>query len=68
MLEPKMASQLNDNDVRAKREAAIQWCQQASDHARTYGGKSWRYVLIPHNAIAANMTLNGLSTLGASQP
>jgi len=27
----------------------------------TYGGKQWRYVLIPHNAIAVNMTLEGLA-------
>jgi len=60
MLEPKMASQMDDDDVRAKRDAAVQWCQHASDHARTYGGKTWQYILIPHNAIAANMTLDAL--------
>ncbi len=30
---------------------------RASEHARTYGGKPWRYALIPHDAIAENMTL-----------
>jgi type III restriction enzyme len=25
-----------------------------------HGGKPWQYVLIPHNAIAQNMTLKGL--------
>jgi type III restriction enzyme len=26
-----------------------------------HGGKHWRYVLIPHDAIAENMTLLGLT-------
>jgi type III restriction enzyme len=25
------------------------------------GGKPWRYVLIPHDAIAENLTLDGLA-------
>lgn len=60
MLEPKMATQMQDKDVLAKRDVAIQWCGWASDHARAYGGKPWRYVLIPHDAIAENMTLEFL--------
>lgn len=60
MLEPKMATQMQDKDVLAKRDVAIQWCGWASDHARAYGGKPWRYALIPHDAIAENMTLEFL--------
>ena len=51
---------MDDADVLAKKEVAVKWCQQASDHAATYGGKPWKYVLIPHDAIADNMTLAGL--------
>jgi type III restriction enzyme len=61
MLEPKEKSALQDADVLAKRAAAVKWCKQATDHARTYGGKPWQYVLIPHEAIAENATLDGLS-------
>lgn len=57
MLEPKMATQMNDKDVLAKRDIAIQWCSWASAHAKTYGGKPWKYALIPHDVIAENMTL-----------
>ena len=32
----------------------------ATDHAASYEGKPWTYVLIPHDAIAENMTLEGL--------
>lgn len=60
MLEPKMATQMQDSDVLAKRDVAIQWCGWASEHAKSYGGKPWRYALIPHDTIAENMTLDFL--------
>lgn len=63
MLEPKDAKQLTDAEVLAKKEAATKWCQLATDHAVSYAGKPWKYVLIPHNAITDNMTLAGLATL-----
>ncbi len=61
MLEPKASNQMVDPTVLAKKEAAIRWCKNASDYALANGGKPWRYVLIPHNAIAVNMTLDGLA-------
>jgi len=61
MLEPKASNQMADPIVLAKKEAAIRWCKNASDYALANGGKPWRYVLIPHNAIAVNMTLDGLA-------
>ena len=61
MLEPKISTQMEDPIVLAKKEAAVQWCTNATDHARSYGGKPWKYVLIPHNEIAANITLEALS-------
>ena len=60
MLEPKASNQMTDEEVLAKRDAAVKWCRHASDHAQSYGGKPWKYVLIPHDAIAENMTLAGL--------
>ena len=61
MLEPKASNQMADPVVLVKKEAAIRWCKNASDYALANGGKPWRYVLIPHNAIAVNMTLDGLA-------
>ena len=61
MLEPKASNQMDDAIVLAKKEAAIKWCRNASDYTATHGGKPWRYVLIPHNVIAVNMTLDGLA-------
>jgi type III restriction enzyme len=60
MLEPKMATQMEDKDVLAKKDVAVQWCAWASEHAQSYGGKPWQYVLIPHDSIAENMTLEFL--------
>jgi len=60
MLEPKMATQMTEKDVLAKRDVAVQWCGWASEHAQTYSGKPWRYALIPHDAIAENVTINFL--------
>lgn len=61
MLEPKKRTELEDPIVIAKKEAAVKWCANASDHAASYGGKPWRYVLIPHDEIAENITLEGLA-------
>ncbi len=61
MLEPKASNQMDDLIVLAKKEAAVKWCANASNHAQSYGGKRWRYVLIPHNEIVANITLEALA-------
>jgi type III restriction enzyme len=49
---------MTDDEVPAKKEAAIRWCQQASEHALNHDGRPWTYVLIPHDSIAENMTLD----------
>jgi type III restriction enzyme len=61
MIEPKASNQMNDPIVLAKKEVALRWCANASGHARSYGGKSWNYLLIPHNEIATNITLDALA-------
>jgi type III restriction enzyme len=60
MLEPKAKNQMEEADVLAKKESAIKWCGLATDHNLKNGGKPWKYALIPHDAIAENMTLAGL--------
>jgi type III restriction enzyme len=61
MLEPKMRKELDDPIVIAKKEVAVKWCVNATDHARSHDGKPWRYLLIPHDEIAENITLTGLA-------
>lgn len=61
MLEPKARNEMDNLQVLAKKDVAVQWCQNASDYMLNHGGKSWQYVLIPHDAIKENMTLQGIS-------
>jgi type III restriction enzyme len=61
MLEPKKSKEMEDAEVLAKKDAAVPWCRHASDHAAKHGGKPWKYLLIPHDVIAENMTLKGLA-------
>ena len=60
--EPKMRKEMEDSDVIAKAQAARTWCQRATEYEVANGGKPWKYVLIPHDVIAANMTLAGLAS------
>jgi len=61
LCEPKRADQMHSAEVVAKRAAASEWCKHATEHAREHGGKKWSYLLIPHDAIMGNMTLEGLA-------
>jgi type III restriction enzyme len=61
MLEPKARNEMEDPVVLAKRDVAVTWCKNASNYAATCGGKPWKYVLIPHDIIAENITLEWLS-------
>ncbi len=61
LCEPKRASEMTDEVVRAKADAAATWCKHATDHAKENCGKPWRYLLIPHDQIQEQMTLGGLA-------
>lgn len=61
MVETKARNEMAASEVGAKRQAAEEWCQNASIHAATYGGKPWRYALVPHDTVAENMTLDRLT-------
>ena len=60
LVECKARNEMEDPQVIAKRDAATEWCRHASEHAATYQGKPWKYLLIPHDLMAENMTLTGL--------
>jgi type III restriction enzyme len=61
MLEPKASNQMDDAIVLAKKDAAMKWCANATTHALSYGGKPWRYLMIPHDEIATNIMLDALA-------
>jgi type III restriction enzyme len=60
MMESKARKDMEDGEVIAKKDSAVPWCQHATDHSAKHGGKPWKYLLIPHDAIAENMTIAGL--------
>ena len=61
LCEPKRASEMTDEIVLAKADAAATWCKYATAHATENGGKPWRYLLIPHDQIQDQMTVAGLA-------
>jgi type III restriction enzyme len=61
MLEAKARNDMNDTEVQAKKDAAVKWCSYATQHALSNSGKLWKYLLVPHDVIAENMTLVGLA-------
>lgn len=63
LCEPKRADQMDTEEVRAKARAAVTWCGRASEHARSTDGKPWKYLLIPHDRIAEQMSIKGLEAV-----
>jgi type III restriction enzyme len=61
LCEPKRVDEVTDAEVEAKARAAAQWCRHATDHELAHGGKSWTYLLIPHDAINDSATLRSLA-------
>ena len=65
MIETKKAKEVteaqeSETEVKAKANQAVIWCKNASDYAAKVGGKPWAYLLIPHDAVAPNVTLSAL--------
>jgi type III restriction enzyme len=56
LCETKRADQIEDAAVQAKARAAALWCEHASAHAREHGAKEWEYLLVPHDAVRAEVT------------
>jgi type III restriction enzyme len=60
IVEIKAANEIADPVVQAKARAAAKWVGYANAHAAQAGGKKWRYVLVPHDAVSPSATLVGL--------
>ena len=61
MIETKKEADIETSDVQEKTAAALLYCKNASDFTTQNGGKPWRYILIPHNAVMFNMSFATLS-------
>ena len=60
MVEIKAEKDIDDTEVQEKAEAGKKYCESATVFNLANGGKQWVYVLIPHTAVAPNMSLKGL--------
>ena len=60
MIEVKAEKDLENKEVQEKAEAAKLFCKSATDFNLKNGGKTWTYVLLPHNEISFNMSFMGL--------
>ena len=61
LIETKAVKDMDAADVKAKADAAVTWCKNASEYSQAQGGKPWRYLLVPHDAVAHNATLPALT-------
>ena len=68
MCETKARNELGAVDVKAKAEAGALWCKNASDHARTTGAKTWKYLVIPHDVVTEDKRLADFLQFGVSPP
>lgn len=60
LVETKAGKDVDSVQVQAKAQAAIRWCEYASEHAVKNDGVPWKYLLIPDTAVLSNATLEGL--------
>ena len=61
LVETKKVGDIETADVQEKAQAALQYCRHATEFTTQNGGKPWKYVLIPHNAVMLNMSFNLLA-------
>lgn len=60
LIETKRADEIESKDVQAKAQAALKYCNYASDYTSEFGGKPWKYVLIPHDQINKTNSFKGV--------
>ncbi|NLW36380.1 MAG: type III restriction endonuclease subunit R, partial [Syntrophorhabdus aromaticivorans] len=61
MIETKKEGDIETPDVQDKSRAALVYCRSASEFTTSNGGKPWKYLLIPHNAVMTNMSFENLA-------
>jgi len=61
LIETKKETYIESVNVQEKAQAALEYCKHATDFTIPNGGKPWKYVLIPHNAVMMNMSFLALA-------
>lgn len=60
LLEPKASNEVASEDVQAKAQAALKYCNYATEYTAEHGGKPWKYVLIPHDQVTKTSSFKGV--------
>lgn len=60
LIETKKEKDILIQEVREKANAALKYCNIATEYTTKNGGKPWKYVLLPHDSVKYNMTLEYL--------
>ena len=60
LVETKKEGDIDSSDVQEKARAAVQYCTYATEFTTRNEGKAWKYVLIPHNVVKINMSVDNL--------
>ena len=60
MVETKKEGDIDSSAVQQKARAADQYCTHATEFTTRNSGKPWKYILIPHNAVMGNMSVEYL--------
>jgi type III restriction enzyme len=45
LIETKRADEISSNEVQAKAQAALKYCNYATEYTAEHGGKPWKYVV-----------------------
>ena len=62
LIEIKAENELDDKIVKMKEEAAVNYCNNATEINKTRKEKAWKYAIIPHDKTDTNMTFKKLVT------
>lgn len=60
LIETKKEKEMESREVQEKALAAVLYCTQATHYTRQHRGKSWKYVLLPHDVVLLNMGFEDL--------
>jgi type III restriction enzyme len=67
IIEAKAANEVTDEDVLAKAKAAIQYCNNATDYTAEFGGKPWKYALVPHDQVSRTSSFKGVVSVNVKK-
>jgi type III restriction enzyme len=60
LIETKRADEIPSNEVQAKAQAALKYCNYATEYTAEFGGKQWKYALIPHDQVSKTNSFKGV--------